>query len=83
MLRSAERQEDEPVLTPAGKSTSRLRARALWEELDARLSELRVLEHEIRQADQDVRERLRAISVALAIEHLERAMAALLGASAE
>jgi hypothetical protein len=72
------------MLDPSGKPTPRLRASVIREELSDRLARLQELERWIREsADQDVRERLRAGSVALAIEHLEVAMAALLRASEE
>jgi len=72
------------MLDPSGKPTPRLRASVIREELEDRLVRLQELERWIKEsADQDVRERLRAGSVALAIEHLEIAMAALQRASEE
>jgi transposase-like protein len=61
-----------------------LRASAIHNELAIQLRHLQELDRLIKEsADQDVRERLRAGSVSLAIEHLEIARAAVLRASEE
>jgi hypothetical protein len=72
------------MLDPTGKPTPRLRTSVLREELEGQLEQLQELERWIKEsADRDVRERLRAGSVALAIEHLQIAIAALIRASEE
>ena len=69
---------------PPSKLTPRLRARILREELEYRLEQLESLHGSIRDtAGADNRERMRADTVAVAIEYVRRAMDALALASQE
>jgi hypothetical protein len=72
------------MLDAAGKTTPRLRASMLREELEGRLERLLELERWIKEsADADDRERVRADAVAVAIEHVRQAIDALELASRE